>query len=85
MKKFFKIMMWVVIGVIIIGTFVYLYLNSQPKEDVYETVEPTTTDIVKSTVLTGTIEPRDEINVKPQISGIIVEINVEAGLSLIHI
>ena len=79
MKKFFKIMMWVVIGVIIIGTFVYLYLNSQPKEDVYETVEPTTTDIVKSTVLTGTIEPRDEINVKPQISGIIVEINVEAG------
>ena len=30
-------------------------------------------------MLTGKIEPRDEIEIKPQISGIISEINVEAG------
>ncbi|MDE6377468.1 MAG: efflux RND transporter periplasmic adaptor subunit, partial [Duncaniella sp.] len=36
-------------------------------------------DIERSTILTGTIEPRDEIEIKPQISGIIAEINVEAG------
>ncbi|MDE7334684.1 MAG: efflux RND transporter periplasmic adaptor subunit, partial [Muribaculaceae bacterium] len=32
-----------------------------------------------SPLLTGTIEPRDEIAIKPQISGIISEIYVEAG------
>ena len=36
-------------------------------------------DIVKSTVVTGKVQPRDEVNVKPQISGIIAELYKEAG------
>ncbi len=40
---------------------------------------PSTETIDKTTVLTGKIEPRDEIDIKPQISGIISEILVEAG------
>ena len=28
MKKFFKILLWVVVGVIFVGTLYYLYLNS---------------------------------------------------------
>lgn len=79
MKKFFKIFMWVAIAAILIGTFVYLYYNSRPEEERFETVKPSTNTIERTTVLTGTIEPRDEIAVKPQISGIIAEINVEAG------
>ena len=79
MKKFFKILMWIIIGVVFVGTFVFLYQNSAPKEERYEIVSPQTVTIERSTVLTGKIEPRDEIEIKPQISGIIAEINVEAG------
>ncbi len=79
MKKFFKIFLWVLVGIIVVGTFVYLYLNSIDKEDVYSVVYPTEETIERVTVLTGKIEPRDEIDIKPQISGIIHEILVEAG------
>lgn len=79
MKKFFKIALWILIGAVFIGTFVYLYLNSRQKEISYELVSPTTETIERTTVLTGKIEPRDEIEIKPQISGIISEVMVEAG------
>ena len=79
MKKVFKILLWVVVGLVFCGTFVFLYLNSKDEEARYATVRPETATIEKSTVLTGKIEPRDEIEVKPQISGIISEIEVEAG------
>ncbi|MDE6448872.1 MAG: efflux RND transporter periplasmic adaptor subunit [Muribaculaceae bacterium] len=79
MKKFFKILLWLIILLIFIGTFVYLFNNSRQKEIVYEQIEPKRMDIERTTVLTGKIEPRDEIEIKPQISGIIAEINVEPG------
>lgn len=79
MKKFFRITLWVVIALIFVGTFVYLFLNSRQKEAVYEIVTPAITDVERTTVLTGSIEPRDEIEIKPQVSGIIAEINVEPG------
>lgn len=79
MKKFFRILLWTLIAVVFVGTFVYLYLNSKEKEVTYAQVNPTKGTIERSTVLTGKIEPRDEIDVKPQISGIITEIAVEAG------
>lgn len=79
MKKFFRIVLWTIVALVFIGTFVYLYLNSQKADTVYELVTPSTGNIQRSTVLTGKIEPRDEIEIKPQISGIISEINVEPG------
>ncbi|MDE6438099.1 MAG: biotin/lipoyl-binding protein, partial [Muribaculaceae bacterium] len=79
MKKYLKIFLWILIAAVFIGTFVYLYISNRPKEDVYETVTPATETIERSTVLTGKIEPRDEIEIKPQISGIIAEVLVEAG------
>ena len=72
-------MLWVVITLIFAGTFIFLYKNSQTKDVIYQTVTPKVIDIERTTVLTGKIEPRDEIAVKPQISGIITEINVEPG------
>lgn len=72
-------MLWVVVAIVFVGTFVFLYLNSRTPEDVFAKVNPTHGTIEHSTVLTGKIEPRDEILVKPQISGIISEICVEAG------
>jgi HlyD family secretion protein len=79
MKKFFKIMIWAIVAIVFVGTFVYLFVNSKKKDPVYEVVTPTIGDIDRNTVLTGTIEPRDEIEIKPQISGIIAEINVDPG------
>lgn len=79
MKKFFKVFVWIVIALIFIGTFVYLFINSSEKRVDYELVSPKQGEIQRTTVLTGTIEPRDKIEIKPQVSGIISEINVEAG------
>ncbi len=79
MKKFFKIALLVVIGLLFIWTFVFLYQKSQPKKVVYELVTPEKTDLEKTTVVTGKVEPRDEILIKPQISGIIDELYKEAG------
>ena len=79
MKKFFRILLWTIIAVIFVGTFVYLFYNSKKKDTIYEIVTPEIGNIERTTVLTGKIEPRDEIEIKPQISGIISEINVEPG------
>ena len=80
MKKFFKILLWIIVAAIFIGTFVYLFNNSKQQKKEFQIVEPTCdATITRSTLLTGTIEPRDEIEIKPQISGIISEIFVEAG------
>lgn len=79
MKKFFRILLWIIVAVIFVGSFVFLYINSQEKKTVYEQVSPEVTTLERTTVLTGTIEPRDEINIKPQISGIITEILVDPG------
>ena len=79
MKKYLKIALLVIIAVILIGTFVFLYQKSQPKITVYETVKAEITDLQKTTVATGKVEPRDEILIKPQISGIIDDVYKEAG------
>lgn len=79
MKRIFKILLWVIIITVFLGTFVYLFNNSRSKEVKYQEVSPTISSIKKTSVLTGKIEPRDEIEIKPQISGIIAEVNVEPG------
>lgn len=79
MKKYIKIAIAVVIGLLFIWTFFFLYEKSQPKETEYETVTVGRSDLELVTVATGKIEPRDEIAIKPQISGIISEIYKEAG------
>ena len=79
MKKYSKLIVAVIVAVIFIGTFVFLYQKSQPTPVVYSEFTPEVKDIQKTTVITGKIEPRNEITVKPQISGIITELYKEAG------
>ena len=82
MKKYLKIALLVVVAAIFIFTFVFLYQKSKPKITVYDTVTPTVADLEKTTVATGKVEPRDEILIKPQISGIIDELYKEAGQTI---
>ena len=79
MKRYSKLIIAAIIALIFIGTFVFLWQKSQPKEIVYNEFTPKKEDIQKTTIITGKIEPRNEVNIKPQISGIITELYKEAG------
>lgn len=79
MKKYFKFVIAAIVALVFVGTFVFLYIKSRPQPVVYDEFTPKTMDIRKTTVVTGKIEPRNEVAVKPQISGIITEILKEAG------
>ena len=79
MNKVFRIIVLVLIALLFLGTFIFLYQKSQPKEIVYEILKTEMADLVETTIATGKIEPRDEIQIKPQISGIIAEVYKEAG------
>ena len=82
MKKYLKFTLLVVVAAIFIGTFIFLYQKSKPKTTVYETITPEIADLEKTTVATGKVEPRDEVLIKPQISGIISEVYKEAGQTI---
>ena len=79
MKKFGRILTILLVAAVFIGTFAYLFQRSRPKEIQYEELTPEMGTISKSTVVTGKIQPRDEVNVKAQISGIVAELYKEAG------
>lgn len=79
MKKYSKLIIAAIIALIFIGTFVFLWQKSQPKEIVYNEFTPKLDSIQKTTIITGKIEPRNEVNVKPQISGIISELYKDPG------
>ena len=79
MKRYFKIVLLALVPIVCVGTFVLLYFKSRPQPVVYDEFAPKQMDIRKTTVITGKIEPRNEVNIKPQISGIISEILKEAG------
>lgn len=79
MKKYFKFIVAGFIALVFISTFIFLYIKSQPQPVVYEEFVPKKTDLRKTTIVTGKIEPRNEVAVKPQISGIITELLKEAG------
>lgn len=79
MKKIFKFIVVGLIGLGVIGTFVFLWNKSKPKEKTYEIVEVKVSTIERKTIATGKVEPRVEILIKPQLSGIIAEIYKEAG------
>ncbi|MDR1810667.1 MAG: efflux RND transporter periplasmic adaptor subunit [Prevotella sp.] len=79
MKRILKIALFVFLGLIVLGTFYWLWSKSQPKEIRYEIVTVETGDIENTSVATGKVSPRDEILIKPQISGIISQVMKEAG------
>ncbi len=79
MKKFFKIALAVLFVALLIGTFVFLWQKTRPKVVTYGIVEPKIDTIQQFVVATGAVEPRDEVLIKPQISGIVSSVLMEAG------
>ncbi|MCW0484416.1 efflux RND transporter periplasmic adaptor subunit [Gaoshiqia sediminis] len=79
MKKIFRILGIVIIVAIFGGTIYFLYTKSKTQPDIFETKTPFVSNVIKKTVATGSVVPRQEIEIKPQVSGIIDELYVEAG------
>ena len=79
MKRSITIISLIVIAVLFGGSLYYLYQKNAEDPVVYETESSTVKTIVKKTVATGSIVPKEEVLIKPNISGIIDEIFVEAG------
>lgn len=79
MKKVLKILLLVIVVGAIGGTMFFLYQKSKKKPVVYETKSPFVANVIKKTVATGSVVPRKEIEIKPQVSGIIEEVFIEAG------
>lgn len=79
MKKVLRITGIVILVAVFAGTLFFLYNKSKKKPDVFETKNPFYSDVIKKTVATGSVVPRFEIEIKPQVSGIIDELYVVAG------
>ncbi|MDR1380484.1 MAG: efflux RND transporter periplasmic adaptor subunit [Tannerella sp.] len=78
-KKIMRIILLSFVGLAVVGTFYFLWKKSRPVEVVYGIISPETGTVETKTVATGNVEPRYEILIKPQISGIISELMKEAG------
>lgn len=82
MKKYTKFIFIGLFVFVLIWTFVFLWKKSRPVKVEYQIVTPVIGTIEKKTVATGKVEPRDEVLIKPQISGIVSEVYKEAGQSV---
>lgn len=78
-KKILKIAFAILLVGILVLTIVFLYKKSKPKTTRYEILKVDKGNIETTSVVTGKVSPRDEILIKPQISGIISELHKEAG------
>lgn len=79
MKKGFIITVLVIVFLGFILGLWYVFSLDSKDPVVYETEQAAMQTIVKKTVATGSIVPKEEVLIKPNISGIIDEIFVEAG------
>jgi len=79
MKKIIRITLIVILIAAFGGTLIFLYNKSKKKPEIFETKNPFISTVVKKTVATGSVIPRKEIEIKPQVSGIIDELYIEAG------
>lgn len=83
-KKFtFKKAVSIVLGIIFIlavfGGIGYLVKSNSKENEVFLTRKPSIQNLDDKVMATGKIEPREEIEIKPNISGIIQSINVDEG------
>jgi len=79
MKKKGTIITLVAIVLFFSVSMYWLYSKNAEDPVVYTTQKATIETIIKKTVATGSIVPKEEVLIKPNISGIIDEIYVEAG------
>jgi HlyD family secretion protein len=79
MKKVFRFFLIL----LVIGTLAflgyYVFSKSEQSDQVFETDSTFVMDIERKTVATGAINPRKEVEIKSQVSGVVQKLFVEAG------
>jgi HlyD family secretion protein len=79
LKKIRNIILIIILAGAFVWTFYFLYAKSRKPPEIFKTVSPFDTAIVKKTVATGSVTPRKEVNMKSQVSGIIDKLFIVAG------
>jgi HlyD family secretion protein len=82
MKTILKWLLVATFGIIalaILASFAYLYKKSQANPIVWKVEAPEIADITKKTVATGSVVPRQSVDVKPKVTGVLSELYVEPG------
>lgn len=79
MKRVLKILGVLLLAGTFIWTLYFLYAKSEKPPVEYKTENVSRNTIIRKTVATGSVIPRREVFIKPQVSGIIDELYIEAG------
>lgn len=79
MKKIYRYLLIgaLLVGIIYAASF-FITTNIRPAM-VYDTISPTTRTIKKQTIVTGKVIPEHQVEIKPQVSGIIEKVFVREG------
>lgn len=80
-----KILKYILIGVLVIAALwaAVFFVKSNSKSAItYDTQKPFIGNVEKKTVATGKVIPQDEVEIKPQITGIIDKIYLEEGVKV---
>jgi len=78
-KKIITYLFVIALAAVFVWTFWFLYQNSQKKPVIYETDTLFYSNIIQKTVSAGSIQPRKEVAIKSQVSGIVDQLYVQAG------
>lgn len=79
MKKALALLGGMLLLALFVGTLYFLWAKSRKPAIVYETESPRRATIIKKTVSTGSVVPRQEVAIKPRVSGIVERVHVVAG------
>ncbi|WP_138432242.1 efflux RND transporter periplasmic adaptor subunit [Winogradskyella algicola] len=79
MKRTTTVIVLILIVVVFGVSLFYLWSKNQEDPITYTSETPTEQTIVVKTVATGSIVPKEEVLIKPNISGVVDEVFVEAG------
>ncbi|MCA0130956.1 efflux RND transporter periplasmic adaptor subunit [Winogradskyella alexanderae] len=79
MKRTTTVILLIVIVAAFATALIYLWQKNQEDPIVYATETPSQQTIVVKTMATGSIVPKEEVLIKPNISGVVEEVFIEAG------
>jgi HlyD family secretion protein len=77
-----KVLLILLLLVVVLGAFfagAYFVESNKKNVETFETATPFRASIIRKAVAAGTVIPEDEVEIKPQISGIIEKIFVKEG------
>ncbi len=79
MKRVFPILVALTVLLAFVATLGFLVWKAREKPVEYKTESPAVTDIVLKTVATGAIVPRNEVEIKSRVSGVVDRVAVRPG------